>query len=347
MVMKIVHIINSLQVGGAEKLIAAISRSQAKMGHSVIIVSVIDKIEVAVDDSITVINLKKTKYDFTAILELKRLARDADVVHAHLAPAQYISAFTGLDRLIITEHNTYNRRWNYVFFRLLDRFIYNRCKSVVCISNGVSQRLSMMGVNSKKKKVILNGIDVKEIHAKALAEFSLPEKILKKPIIGMVSRFTEQKNYREAVQLALKMPDFSFVFVGDGETKLNIVKEAQQLQLDNVFFTGNLDNPYSVMKLFSIGLQLSHWEGFGIAAIEMMALGIPVIMSNVPGLNELNQMEPKLDYYNNSEDASKYIRNVFSNKERFSFFQSRARNIANIFSVDKTAQQYLALYKET
>jgi glycosyltransferase involved in cell wall biosynthesis len=346
--MRITHVINSLQTGGAETLVAGIGMRQARRGHQVRFLSIKNLVQVAVDPAIEVITLDYKKYDPRAWTTIARLTREDDIVHAHLAPAHYFAMAATLNKLVITEHSSHNRRWSMPPFRWLDRWLYNHCGRAVSISEGVRDRLLELGVRPWQMSVIHNGIDSGRVLqlAEQPLSIALPASAEGRPLIGMVSRFTPAKNYEAVLTLAAQLPEAFFVLVGEGETRGEIEQRAKGLRLENVMFAGRMTNPVPLIARLKVGLQLSHWEGFGIAALEMMALGLPVLLTDVPGLNELNSRQPQMPFYNDEKQAAGELRRLLNDKVYYAEQSARALEVASEYELERTVERYLALYKE-
>ena len=106
----------------------------------------------------------------------------------------------------------------------------------------------------------------------------------------MVSRFSEAKDQATLIKAIplIRDKDIKIVFAGEGQTldKMELLVTEKGLQ-DRVLFLGNRDDVPALIYHAMIGVQSSHWEGFGLTAVEFMASGIPVVASSVPGLKEV------------------------------------------------------------
>ncbi|TOK95036.1 glycosyltransferase, partial [Vibrio parahaemolyticus] len=75
---------------------------------------------------------------------------------------------------------------------------------------------------------------------------------------------------------------------GDGDRKASLQRLAQSLNVSpRVHFHGVVSDIPLFLSDMDIYVQSSHVEGFGLAAVEAMAAGLPVLSSNVPGLDEV------------------------------------------------------------
>ncbi|HWB54335.1 MAG TPA: glycosyltransferase [Tepidisphaeraceae bacterium] len=132
--------------------------------------------------------------------------------------------------------------------------------------------------------VIPHGIDRERIVRRA--EYLLAD-VPDRPYLLSVGRLTSAKDYPtllRAYAIALKrnfLPPL--VIVGDGELREGLLKLRAELRLNHhVQFLGHRDNPYPFMRSAEFFLLSSIWEGFGLALIEAMSLGIPCISTDCP-----------------------------------------------------------------
>jgi len=124
-----------------------------------------------------------------------------------------------------------------------------------------------------KSCLVRNGIDIKEI-VKSYSK--IKNDIL---TIGIVGRITYARNPKLFNDIALKFPNYNFVWIGDGE--LN-----HEITAPNIRITGwMLDHKKVLNELnnLDVYIQTSLWEGLPIAVLEAMALQKPVLATNVIG----------------------------------------------------------------
>ncbi len=78
------------------------------------------------------------------------------------------------------------------------------------------------------------------------------------------------------------------LLVGDGVKRPDLERLAAELKIvERVRFLGNRSDVPDILAAADIYIQPSRWDGFGIAALEAMAAGLPVVVSNVPGLRDV------------------------------------------------------------
>ena len=110
--------------------------------------------------------------------------------------------------------------------------------------------------------------------------------------IVFLGRLTEQKNPLRFIniikQLANEDRSVRAVMIGDGEMRDDVENEIKKYHLEsNITLKGFLDNPYGILKNSKVLCIPSSWEGFGLVAVEALALGKPVTASPVGGLRNI------------------------------------------------------------
>jgi glycosyltransferase involved in cell wall biosynthesis len=143
--------------------------------------------------------------------------------------------------------------------------------------------------------VIPNGVDCarfmpsSERRAAARARLGLAPGCL---VLGSVARLDRQKRPEALIDLfcALRsrFPDLRLVLAGSGPLEAALRARVAALGVDGqVLFAGQVDAVEQLLPAFDLHLLLSRREGFGIATIEAMACGVPVVCSDVPGSADL------------------------------------------------------------
>lgn len=298
--MKILQIINSLETGGAERLITETIPLLSKNGHKVDLL-VLKNVETSFLNALKkkqccdIFTLGKSYYNPLYVFKMIKYIKSYDIVHVHLFPSQYFVAISSLfcntgTKFIFTEHNTANSRINNVLFKQVDKLIYRFYSKIICISPQVKETLRYkLGLNDSKLLIIQNGINLEEINATDQSRrtdfgFSSDDKLL-----IMVAGFREQKDHDTVINCLEQLPfSYKLILVGDGPRRSILEKIIEQKNLQNrVFLLGIRSDVFSLYKMSDIAVLSSHWEGFGLAAAEAMACGIPVIASHVDGLAQV------------------------------------------------------------
>ena len=300
--MSVLHIINSLNFGGAEKLLFDTIPKLKDKGLEVDLMILYGEKtfffkELEKRCNIKIIKPKKliSVYHISHFFLIKKYIKNYDTVHVHLFPCLYWVAIASIftkkpPKLLFTEHNTNNRRRNNILFKYLDRFIYKKYDKVIAISDGVKQNLKdHLGQEKNNIIQINNGVDISFFHNSkpySNLEINLPEDA---KIIIQVSSFYPQKDHDTLLKAVSLLPeDTHLILVGNGV----LIEEKKKLASDlnitkRVHFLGYRNDVNRLLKTADICVLSSHYEGFGLAIVEGMASGIPCIGSNVKGLSEV------------------------------------------------------------
>ena len=302
--LKVLHVINNLAAGGAEKLVLDLVRSQRTAGAAADLLvlnergAVYSADDLPADASLRVSAPRSGVYNPMHISRLVGPLRDSDVVHVHLFPSQYWTAIAHLfgnskASLVTTEHTTFHRRMGYPLLRPLERLVYTRFDKIVAISDETRAALmNWLRLPAERFALIGNGIDLRRFrdaqpHATRRdigAGLSAEDRLL-----VMVGRFEHPKDQATVLRALAKL-DFRYklVLVGDGENRAELERTSRELGVaERVVLTGFRRDVPEILKSCDAAILSSHWEGVPLAALESMAAGVPVIASNVVGLASL------------------------------------------------------------
>lgn len=298
--MRILQIIDGLGIGGAEKLILDTAPEFSKKGHiSDVLLLNGEKTsfynELESSGCCRIFSLGTSFYNPFYVFKIIPYLKNYDIVHVHLFPAQYfavlakILAFSKV-KFVFTEHNTDNKRINNPKFKKIEQWIYSHYDRLICITDEVKIILrEKLNIPEENLLTIYNGINISKIQAaikynKHAMGFADSDKI-----ISTVAGFRFQKDQDTVIKtLMLLPPHYKLLLVGDGIRRKELEQLVKECDLtDRVHFLGIRTDVYSLIKMSDIAILSSHWEGFGLAAAESMACGVPTIASNVSGLSNV------------------------------------------------------------
>jgi glycosyltransferase involved in cell wall biosynthesis len=160
-----------------------------------------------------------------------------------------------------------------------------RADAVICQSLAMQSDLRRLLGASAKLRVISNPIDVERITREAASlDVTLPGN----PRLISVGRFMPQKGYDillRAIAVARKRyPGLHLTILGDGPDRGALVQLARELELEQtVTFAGYSDHPVSSVRAADLFVLASRYEGFPNAALEALAVGTPVVLTDCPG----------------------------------------------------------------
>ena len=347
---KVLHVISSMETGGAEKLLCELLPALQKQGCAtelLVFKRVHSEFEKKLEtQGIRIHSLEAGNvYDPRNIFRLRKFFKGYNLIHAHLFPTGYYCAAATLGSTIkcfYTEHSTSNRRRDYPILRWPERIIYKRFTTIICISEAVRNNLAAWLGNKfyDRLKVINNGIDLKPFE-KAIGTTE-PE-----PYILMVSRFGSMKDQATVIRAFAQLhhQNLRLKFAGAGPGEDPCRKLADKLVVsDNVDFLGERSDVPELMKGACIGVQSSLYEGFGLTAAEFMAAGVPVIASDVPGLRDVVAGAGLLFKVADAADLASKIESLFDDENlRTSTIGLQQERVAN-FTIEAMAADYAAEY---
>ncbi|MEZ2894021.1 glycosyltransferase [Providencia rettgeri] len=354
--MKIIHVINSLSIGGAEKMLLDICQEMNKIDGLLVDVVIISSdftgfYDEYIRHGINVFSLPfKNKFDLPALYRLYNLIKDYNIIHSHLFPCNYyvsiLSLFLNKSKLITTEHSSYNKRRRIFILRPLEKLIYSRYNIIIAISDATKKNLIHWVGYEDKIIVTPNGIDLKSYSSEDNSHNSM-KKNNKTFMLMMIGSFSEQKDQDTIVRSLKYLPEnIKLALVGDGK-RINIVQSlALELQLQHrIEFLGKRDDVPKLISNADIVILSSHWEGFGLAALEGMATGKPVIASDVPGLNELVKDAGLIFPASNDKELASLINQLYTSDEFYISISKKCLERAQNFSIDKLVLKYLDIYR--
>lgn len=355
--MRVLHVINNLGMGGAESLLVSmVPLLQEDLQVDVLLLDGSDTPFVRRlkrNDRVNIITLSKgSVYNPIHIFRLIWIIRKYDLVHVHLFPAMYFVAiakflsFSNI-KLVFTEHSTGNRRLKSWFFRIIDRIIYLKYSKIVCITPEVKKMLISLGIHHSKLCVIYNGIETDQFISAKEYDRRILGYEQEDIILIMVAGFRREKDHSVVVKSLSRLAHrYKLLLVGDGYLKEQVLMEVMNLGLENrVKFVGIRNDVDRLLKTCDIGVLSSHWEGFGIAAVEAMAAGLPVVASNVPGLSDVVKGGGILFEKGDVIDlASKIV--SLEDKDYYSNIQKRCIEKAKKYDLHNTVNHLFDLYKK-
>jgi glycosyltransferase involved in cell wall biosynthesis len=300
MKIRVLHVIDHLGYGGAPFVVKnLVERMPA--GRIDSIVCALRPNPKSLPIAAEVITLPCRKYSpavVRAIVDLSR-SRQVDIIHAHLQKA----VMSGLlaqprcaSRLVLHEHGPIFRGGTGCVYRGFLRFLGPRADAIIANSAAAQTavRQALRGANIPIT-VVVNFIDLERFdpdrYDRQQVRSSLgldPERF----VVGFVGRLDRAKGVDLLVEAAASLrsaqDSYCFFIVGDGPERKRLEDHVRSLGLERmVVLAGLCEDPARVMRAFDAGVVPSRREAFGIAALEMMRMRVPVIVSPVGGLPEL------------------------------------------------------------
>jgi glycosyltransferase involved in cell wall biosynthesis len=287
---RILHVDPERGWGGGEVQVLALARALRARGHDVrLAVDPAGRLAAAAANAglPTAVLRVRNHLDALAGLRLRRLARHADVVHFHTARAHALAPFVGGG----PPWRVVTRRMDYVpVGGPYARFLYNRAVDVViAISEGVRAALLSAGVEPGRIRVVPSGIDPEALAPPPGARETLrtawgvpPEAVL----VLALGALERRKGHAVLLAAAAHAPGLHYVVCGDGSERDALGRAAASLG-SAVRFVGFRTDVAACLAAADVVALPSLHEGLGVAALEAMAAGRPVVASRVGGLAEV------------------------------------------------------------
>jgi len=348
---KVVHVIPTLDLGGAERLLLDIVKRADKETFSITVICFkrggIWESEIINSGAKLIVLNKKHKFDFANFFKLRQalIQEQPDIVHTHLGGDIYGRLLAGLAgfKVVSTEHNL--NKDETISNTILKRLTSVYASLIIAVSEAVAHDAKLRyGIKLAKIRVIHNGID--------LSRFK-PADIFKNEVvkIGAVGRLVTQKGFMtllEALGL-IKDKKFDCTIIGAGDLKDELQAKINLLGLNHKVHLAGLSNDVpTFLQTLDIFVVPSLWEGLGIAALEAGASGLPVIASKVDGLEEIidDQVNGLLFKAGDASDLKDKINYLLDNQVLAkNFGEHLKRKVNERFDVVTMVKQYELVYK--
>lgn len=309
--LRVLHVITSLGVGGAERQLEYLVRDTR---HDVSVVALYSGGAVAdqiVEGGLTVAILgMEGWHKVTAVVRLARhiRRRSPDVVHVHLLSAQLFgitaARLARVPVVVSTEHSLTDgsiegrpkSRWLRLVYRVLER----GTTRTVAVSRRTAERLAEWGVAPRRVAVIENAVDFAAsafdgaARVSVRGEWGCPDQAR---VIGAVGRLVPDKRFETllcAVAPILRSEDAHLVIVGEGQQARTLAALASSLGVrERVHLPGIRPDIGRALSGFDVFVSASHSETFGMAIVESVANGLPTVFEQCPPLEGI---EPSLPW---------------------------------------------------
>jgi glycosyltransferase involved in cell wall biosynthesis len=364
--MKILHIISSGGMYGAEAVILNMSRALNENSHSSIlgVFSNSANPNLQLHETATAQGIESHliscagQIDRTVPSSIRELAArtNVDVVHAHGYKADiycYFSLRGSSVPLVSTCHTWYDNDLTVSLYGAADRFILRNYAAVVAVSEDVRQRLLKAGVRKEKIHIVRNGIDLRPFDnaAPSLREISSPDHA---PIVGLIGRLAPEKGVdiflRAAARVVAELPATKFVVIGEGPDREQLELLVDELQIrKNVFMLGRREDMPSVYASLDIMVSASRHEGLPMAILEGMASSRPVVATAVGAVPDVI-VDSRTGVLVPSENvellAAKIVTLLNGRTQRENLGAAAKKLIEEEFSAERMTTDYLHIYEQ-
>lgn len=354
--MKIIQIIPSLRLAGAERTCERLSTDLKELGQDIVVISfysfhtsITENLEA---NGIKVIYLdKKSGFDFSIIGKLKKAIRSEapDVIHTHLGTLIYcFFATMGMKpmRWIHTVHNIASEEAKGLRQKIR-KYCFDRNKIIpVALSEKIQNTImDLYGLNFDTIPVIFNGIDLGKC---------IPKKNYSRGdifTITHIGRFMKEKNHIGLIRAFAifheEHPDTRLQLLGEGVLFDEVKAYVEDAKLtDSVEFLGLQDDVHVFLNKSDVFSLPSIFEGVPITLIEAMGTGLPIVTTRVGGIPNMleNGVSAFLCDVDEKQIAECFEKYYLDEKLRENHGKA-ALERSKLFSAEEMTRTYLEIYK--
>lgn len=229
-------------------------------------------------------------------------------------------------------------------------FSINQSNAITAVSQNLRDETYRTFKIEKEIAVIHNFVDVARFNRKPIDAFKKVIAPNGERILIHASNFRKIKRVQDVVHIfnaVLKELPSKLLFVGDGPERATAEELARKLGICNdIRFVGKQEQMEDILAIGDLFLLTSEYESFGLAALEAMAAGVPVVSTNAGGLGEI-MVEGVTGYMGNVGDVatmSEKALEILRDGETLQRFKLAAAEHAHQFDITTIIPVYEALY---
>jgi L-malate glycosyltransferase len=230
-------------------------------------------------------------------------------------------------------------------------FSINQSDAITAVSNNLRDETYKTFTIEKDIQVIYNFVDVQRFNRKPIDAFRKVIAPKGERILLHASNFRKLKRVQDVVKIFYEVQKdipSKLLFVGDGPERQVAEELGRSLGIgDEIRFVGKQEQMEDILAIADLFLLTSEYESFGLAALEAMAAGVPVISTNAGGLGEIN-IDGETGYMGNVGDIltmSTKALDILRDDETLKGFKIRAANHAKKYDIANIVPIYEALYE--
>ncbi len=357
--MRILHISSARTFGGGERHLVDLTHELTVRGHEVFVAlrptnEWQERLAFIPGERLLYVSIRNSFGMFSA----KRIARflrdnEIDIVHAHLArdylPAGVASRAAGSPRMVLTRHVAFPLKPFY-------RFALRNVDAAIAVSGGVAEQLTSI-FPAEKTHLIPNGIVMPDRVGDG-AEFrddhGIPPDM---PLVTTLGELKPLKGQRDFVlaanEIIRRVPECHFVVAGrDNSFGQSFRRELKRLVKvfgleDRFLWLDWLDDISPLMAATDVFVSPSHSESFGLAILDAMAAGRPVVATQTVGARQLmGDTDPLVPIRDPLALADKICEYLADDKKRLALGKALKQSARDNYSLERMVDSIEALYKQ-
>lgn len=365
--MRVAVVIDSLKVGGAQRLISAYASHASAHGVSPVIITLREDGAPFLLETIRSAGVRVIPVSAGSLFNVRRLRRLAeifkeekvDLVQTHLVYSNILGTLAAHSAgipVIATLHSVaVANKWKSRALKVIQNFVLRSYATRILAVGQMVADINEENYGRRKVDVIPNGIP-----APSLPEDRERDRLRREitgdgsdSIIITVGRFSRAKGYEDMIEafhlLRQRASNPKLVMVGSGSTVDNIKSQIADLKLDrSVILTGEREDVHQLLALSDVYASSSHREGLPLAVLEAMMAGLPVVATSVGDIpNVVTEETGVVVPPHRPELLAAALEDLLGNPEkRQSMGQAAYRRAMSEYSLDAWMEKHLALYRE-
>ncbi len=359
--MKVLHIIDSLGLGGAQTILRGVFEAQ-KDNPNIFLFALREREQcIKIDHKNIFINQSKRKYSLQPLKPLRDLIRKEkiDVLHCHLFRSQIFGFllkkiwFKNI-KLVMHEHSGIIE--DGILYKILMNKSQDEVDRIIASSQALKKKLLTAHIRESKINVLYNFVNLKKFSKKEVTWDLLVErsKLGISPtefVIGFSGRLVERKGWKEFIyaanEIALQENNVKFLIAGTGSQKEKMLLLMKELGLEErIVYLGYVDNMPWFYSLLDCFVLASYWEGLSMVQLEVLGMGLPLVTSNGPGMNEVAEENSSCLYVDvkNSKQITDRVLKIKRDPELRERLSQNAVKAAAGFSLERFLNELEEIY---
>lgn len=311
--MRILHLIDSQGLYGAEKVLLSLASLQLQQGDKPIILSagVISESEKPLEREAARLGIEVIKHRMRpgfnplGVFAVNQIAKKlkVDVMHSHgykfnvqfalmprgLRAAPVVTTLHGY-----TNSRRFSKSWLY---QTVDQILVNRLSHIVFVAPHMKNISTLRYIPDDNCSVILNGVDTDALKSAVAESIELKEFIpdfenfvMGKKVVGAIGRLSPEKGFdiliKAFAEVLITHPDIRLIILGEGAQRQQLEQLARELGVSEYMrMPGYVENAGRYCSAFDVFVMPSYTEGLPISLLEALVAGAKIVASDIAGVS--------------------------------------------------------------
>ncbi|MBK5721481.1 glycosyltransferase [Dysgonomonas sp. Marseille-P4677] len=347
--MKIFQIITVSEYGGAQTIVSNLIKSLSSENELFVLYGGDGEAWNALGSGFTKIKLNNHRKevswrDIGLLLKLfyYRFKYRPDVVHLHSSKMGVLGRIAfSRKRIVYTVHGFDSIRTAFRRFLIIEKALKNKAYRIVGVSQYDVDSMKEEGISENVERIYNGAVD-QSLSLDTKLQDHLVEKLseIKRSyprIVMCISRISKQKKFDLFLDIAKRMPQYAFVWIGNKNKVLDTP--------DNVFCLGEAQSACSYLMYADMFVLPSNYEGLPMSLLEALAYGVPVVASAVGGVTEVLTGENGFAVNNDVDIFEEKIRYILSDPDVLKSMSVSARqSYLTNFTIEKMIDGYKSIF---